>query len=196
MALALAITGMQPSEKMLEQLTEEAKRTTLILTKDERDFIDLMRNEGKEPGIKQLFSKMLDIYRKMMIYDWHFPGEYYCGISRVALVNAEILSILIQNMPKETWRDVGKKIGEILKVSMETTIGVDASKQENWEKVFERLSIQGFGHFSLKDKYLLIKAPFLNDALLLEGVLEGIFSVKLETKNFVPPLVFEIKTPV
>jgi hypothetical protein len=187
---------MQPSEKMLEQLTEEAKRTTLILTKDERDFIDLMRNEGKEPGIKQLFSKMLDIYRKMMIYDWCFPGEYYCGISRVALVNVEILNILIQNMPKETWRDTGKKIGEILKVSMETTIGVDASKQENWAKVFERLSVQGFGHFSLKDKYVLIRAPFLNEALILEGMLESIFDIKLETKNFVPPLVFEIKAPV
>jgi hypothetical protein len=155
-----------------------------------------MRTEGKESGIKQLFSKMLDIYRKMMIYDWHFPGEYYCGISRVALVNVEILSILIQNMPKETWHDTGKKIGEVLKVSMETTIGVDVSKQENWTMAFERLSVQGFGYFSLKDKYLLVKAPFLNDALILEGILEGIFDLELETKNFVSPLVFEIKTPV
>jgi hypothetical protein len=187
---------MQPSEKMLEQLSDEAKRTTLVLSKDERDFIDLMRAEGKESGIKSLFSKMLDIYRKMMIYDWRFPGEYYCGISRVALVNVEILSILIQNMPKETWRDTGKKIGEVLKVSMETTIGVDVSKQENWTAVFERLSVQGFGYFSLKDKYILIKTPFLNEVLILEGMIEGIFGVKLEAKNFVPPFVFEIKASV
>jgi hypothetical protein len=187
---------MQPSEKRLEQLTEEAKRTTVILKKDERNFIDFILNENKESGIKQLFSKMLDIYRKMMIYDWRFPGEYYCGISRVALVNVEILNILIQNTPKENLYDTCKKMGEVLKISMETTIGVDASKQENWDAVFERLSIQGFGHFALKGKYLLIRVPFLNDSLFWEGLLEGLFGVKMETKNSVSPLVFEIKAPV
>jgi len=187
---------MQPSEKRIEQLTEKTKRTTIILQKDERKFIDFILNENKESGIKQLFSKMLGIYRKMMIYDWRFPGEYYCGISRVALVNVEILNILLQNMPKEKCHDTGKKIGAVLKISMETTIGVDASKQENWEAVFERLSIQGFGHFSLKDKYLLIKVPFLNDTLFWEGLLNGLFDVKMETKNSVAPFVFEIKPSI
>jgi len=184
---------MQPSEKRLEQLTEDTKRTTIILTKDERNFIDFIIHEHSESGIKQLFSKMLEIYRKMMIYDWRFPGEYYCGISRVAFVNAEIINILIQNTPKENLRDTGKKIGEVLKISMETTIGIDASKQENWEAVFERLSIHGFGHFSQKDTYLLIRVPFLNETLLWEGLLESLFGVKLETKNSVSPLVFEMK---
>ncbi|MDR2700491.1 MAG: hypothetical protein LBC12_06805 [Nitrososphaerota archaeon] len=187
---------MQPSEKRLEQLKEEEKRTTLILKKDERDFVDRLIREGKESGIKQLISKMLDVYRSMMIYDWRFPGEYYCGISRVAFVNVELLSILIQNIPKEKLYDTGKKIGDALKVSMEATIGVDAFKQKNWEAIFTRLSIQGFGYFYLKDKYLLLKTPFLNDVLLWEGILEGLFDITLETKNFVPPLVFEIKPTV
>ena len=185
---------MQPSEKRLEQLTEEAKRTTIILKKDERNFIDFIINEGKESGIKQLFSKMLDIYRKMMIYDWQFPGEYYCGISRVALVNVEVFNILIQNTPKENLYDIGKKMGEVLKISMETTIGVDTFNQENWLVVFERLSVQGFGYLSLKGKYLLLRVPFFNDHLLWGGLLEGLLGVKLETKNSVSPLVFEIKT--
>jgi hypothetical protein len=185
---------MQPSEKRLKQLTEAAKRTTIVLSKDERNFVDFILNEGKESGLKQLFSKLLDIYRKMMIYDWQFPGEYYCGISRVALVNVELLSILTQNVPKENLFDVGKKTGEVLKLSIETTIGVDSSKQENWEVVFERLSVQGFGYFSLKDNYLLIRSPFFTETLLWEGLLEGLFGVKLETRNSVSPLVFEVKT--
>jgi len=194
--MPIAITGMQASKRKPEQPAEhneEAKRTTIILDKDERDFIDQLIKDGKEPGIKPLISKMLDVYRSMMIYDWRFPGEYYCGISRIAFVNVELINILVQNIPKEKWHDIGKKMGDALKVSMETTLGVDASKQENWEAVFTRLRVQGFGDFFLKDKYLLLKTPFLNDAPLWEGILEGLFGIKLETKNSVPPLVFEIK---
>ena len=72
-------------------------------------------------------------------------------------------------------------------------MALDASKQENWEAVFTRLRVQGFGDFYLKDKYLLLKTPFLYDAEIWEGILEGLFGIKLETKNSVPPLVFEIK---
>ncbi|MDR0318543.1 MAG: hypothetical protein LBI09_00710 [Nitrososphaerota archaeon] len=186
---------MQPSEKRLEQLSDEAKRTTIVLEKDERNFIDFILKEDKESGIKHLFSKMLEIYRKMMIYDWKFPGEYYCGISRVALVNIEIFNILIQNTPKKNLPEVGKKIGEVLKLSMETTLGIASSKQENWEIVFERLSIQGFGYFSLKDKYLLIRAPFFSDPVLWEGILDSLFDVKSETKNATAPFVFELTIP-
>jgi len=192
------IIGMQRSNKKLEEMTErgdEAKRTTIILEKDERDFIDSLIREGKEPGIKPLISKMLDVYRSMMIYDWRFPGEYYCGISRIAFVNVELINILIQQTPKERWREIGKKMGDALKVSMETTLGIDASKQEKWEDVFKRLRVQGFGDFYLKDKYLLLKTPFINDAEIWEGLLEGLFAIKLETKNSMPPLVFEIKNP-
>ena len=105
------ISGMQgfnvqdDKKKRLEELVnkgeETTKRTTVILEKEERDFIDKLIQEGKEPGIKPLISKMLNVYRSMMIYDWHFPGEYYCGISRIALVNVELLNILIQYIPKE-----------------------------------------------------------------------------------------------
>jgi hypothetical protein len=188
---------MQASNKRLDQQTpersEEAKRTTIILEKEEREFIDSLIREGKEPGIKPLISKMLEVYRSMMIYDWRFPGEYYCGISRIAYVNVELLNILIQQIPREKWRDIGKKMGDALKVSMETTLGVDAAKQENWEAVFRRLSVQGFGDFIQKDKYLLLKIPFINEALIWEGILEGLFGIRLETKNSIPPLVFEIK---
>src|SRR4030065_2232691 len=96
--------------KRLEEMVnkdEAAKRTTIILEKDEREFIDSLIKEGKEPGIKTLISKMLDVYRSMMVYDWRFPGEYYCGISRIAFVNVEILNVLIQNNPKEKWRGIG-----------------------------------------------------------------------------------------
>jgi hypothetical protein len=193
--MAKAITDMQPSKKKPDQPehSEEARRTTIILEKDERDFIDQLIRDGKEPGIKPLISKMLDVYRSMMIYDWRFPGEYYCGISRIAFVNVELINIMIQNIPKDKWHDIGKKMGDALKVSMETTLGVDPAKQENWEAVFTRLRVQGFGDFYQKDKYLLLKTPFLNDSTLWEGILEGLLGIKLDTRNSVPPLVFEIK---
>jgi hypothetical protein len=182
-------------EDMVNKDEESTKRTTIILDKDERDFIDQMIKEGKEPGIKPLISKMLDVYRSMMIYDWRFPGEYYCGISRIAFVNVELLSILIQQIPKEKWRGIGKEMGVALKVSMETTLGLEAARRENWESIFKRLRVQGFGDFYLKDKYLLLKTPFIGYPELWEGLLEGLFDVELDMKNSVPPLVFEIKTP-
>jgi len=193
------ITNMQEADKkrlkeMINKDEETTKRTTIILEKDERDFIDSLIKEGKEPGIKPLISKMLDVYRSMMIYDWRFPGEYYCGISRIAFVNVELLNILIQQVPKDEWRGIGKKMGDALKVSMETTLGIKTAQQENWENVFKRLRVQGFGDFYLKDKYLLIKTPFIGNAEILMGILEGLFEIELDMKTSVPPLVFEIKT--
>jgi hypothetical protein len=181
-------------EEMVTKNEETTKRTTIILEKEERDFIDQLIKEGKEPGIKPLISKMLDVYRSMMIYDWRFPGEYYCGISRIAFVNVELLNILIQQIPKQKWRDVGKTMGDALKVSMETTLDLKTSQQENWESVFKRLRVQGFGDFYLKDKYILIKTPFIGYPELWEGILEGMFEIELDMKTTAPPFVFEIKT--
>jgi len=178
----------------LDKDNETTKRTTIILDKDERDYIDSLIKEGKEPGIKPLISKMLDIYRSMMVYDWHFPGEYYCGISRIAFVNAELLNILIQQIPREKWLEIGKRIGYALKVSMETTLGIQTTQQDSWEDVFKRLRVQGLGDFYRKDKYLLVKMPFIGDAEIMMGILEGLFGIELDMKTAVAPLVFEIKT--
>jgi len=179
-----------PKEK-----SEETKRTTIILEKSEREFIESLIKDGKEPGIKPLISKMLDIYRSMMIYDWHFPGEYYCGISRIALVNVELFNILTQQIPKERWLEIGEKMGDALKVSIQSTLGIDAGEQQNWEKIFERLKVQGFGDFYLKDKFLLLKTPFINDCEIWKGIMERLLGAELETRNSAPPLVFEIKKP-
>jgi hypothetical protein len=183
-------------KKHLEEMVnknEAAKRTTIILEKDEREFIDKLIREGKEPGIKPLISKMLDVYRSMMIYDWRFPGEYYCGISRIAFVNVELLEILIQQTPKEKWRENGRLMGEALRISIETTLGLQTTNQANWASVFNRLRVQGFGDIYMKDKYILIKTPFISNSEIWAGLLEGLFDLKLDMKTTAPPLVFEIK---
>jgi hypothetical protein len=172
---------------------DKPKRTTIILEKSEREFIESLIKEGKEPGIKPLISKMLDIYKNMMIWDWRFPGEYYWGISRIAFVNVELFNILTQQMPKEKWREIGEKMGFALRVSIQSTIGIEGIEQGKWEKVFKQLKVQGFGDFFLKDKFLLIKTPFINDCEIWRGMMEGLLSVELESRNSVPPLVFEIK---
>jgi hypothetical protein len=188
---------MLDSRKRLQEITQknqEPKRTTIILDKDEREYINQLLKQGKEPGIKPLFSKMFDVYRSMMIYDWRFPGEYYSGISRIAFVNVEIINILTHQIPKDKWRDVGKQIGQALKISIQTTLDLDPAQQVNWEEVFQRLRVQGFGDFYLKDKYLLLKTPFINDSQIWEGLMEGLLEVKLETRNSTTPLVFEIQS--
>ena len=181
-------------EEMVNKDEKTTKRTTIILEKEDREFIDSLIKEGKEPGIKTLISKMLDVYRSMMIYDWRFPGEYYCGISRIAFVNVELLTILIQQIPKEKWREIGKKMGDALKVSMEATLGLQAARRENWESIFKRLKVQGFGDLYLRDKYLIIKTPVIIDSEIWKGILEGLFEIELDMKTTVPPLVFEVKT--
>jgi hypothetical protein len=183
----------QRSHYAPKEKSEETKRTTIILEKSEREFIESLIKDGKESGIKPLISKMLEIYRSMMIYEWHFPGEYYCGISRIALVNVELFNTLTQQIPKEKWREIGEKMGDALKVSIQSTLGIEANEQQNWEKIFERLKVQGFGDFYLKDKFLLLKNPFINDCEIWKGIMEGLLSLELETRNSVPPLVFEIK---
>jgi hypothetical protein len=193
------ITTMQEDkEKKLEEMIKKnersAKRTTIILEKEEREFIDSLIREGKEPGIKPLISKMLDVYRSMMIYDWRFPGgEYYVGISRIAFINLEFINILIQYIPEEKWREIGRKMGEAAKVSMEATLGIQTVNREKWQEVFKRLRVQGFGDFYMRDKYILIKTPFINETDIWAGFLEGLLNIELDVKTSSPPLVFEIK---
>jgi len=187
----------EDQEKKLDEMIRKnggsAKRTTIILEKEEREFVDQLIREGKEPGIKPLISKMLDVYRSMMIYDWRFPGEYYCGISRIAFVNVELLNILIQHIPDEEYRIIGRNMGDALKISIETTLDIQTVNREKWPEVFKRLRVQGFGDIYLKDKYMLIKTPFINEAEIWAGFLEGLLNIKLDVKTASPPLVFEIK---
>lgn len=189
-------TMQEDKEKKLKEMIGKdeggARRTTIILEKDEREYVDSLIREGKEPGIKPLISKMLDVYRSMMVYDWRFPGEYYCGISRIAFVNVELLNILIQNTPRDKWREIGKKMGEAMRVSIETTLGIQTQEREKWGDVFKRLRVQGFGDFYLKDKYILIKTPFINESDIWAGLLEGLLDIDLDVKTTSSPLVFEI----
>jgi hypothetical protein len=187
----------EDKEKRLRELTqkggESARRTTIILEKEEREFIDSLIREGKEPGIKPLISKMLDVYRSMTVYDWRFPGEYYCGISRIAFVNVELINILIQHVAKEEYREIGRNMGEATKVSIETTLGIKGAEREKWPDVFKRLRVQGLGDFYLRDKYILIKTPFINEAQIWAGFLESLLGVELDVKTSSQPLVFEIR---
>ena len=156
---------------------QSVKRTTIILDKEEREYIDSLIKKGREPGIKPLISKMLDVYRSMRIYDWKFPGEYYIGISRVAFLNVEFIDILLKYIPKEKWREVGQKMGEMAKVSMEASIDIETTNRERWSEVFKRLRVQGFGDFYLKDKFIIIRTPLISNSQFLCGFIESLLGV-------------------
>ncbi len=171
------------------------KRTTIILDEEEREYIDSLIKKGREPGIKPLISKMLDVYRSMRIYDWKYPGgEYYIGISRVAFINVEFLDILLKYIPEEKWREAGKKIGEIAKVSMEASINIETTNREKWADVFKRLRVQGFGDFYLKDKFVIVRTPIISNSEVWSGFLESLLGVSLEARTVTPPLIFEVKS--
>jgi len=171
---------------------QTVKRTTIILDEEERKFIDQLIKDGKEPGIKPLISKMLDVYRSMAIYDWKFPGEYYCGISRIAFINNEFINILLQHIPKEKLREIGQQIGEAIRVSMEANLNIQTTNPEKWPEVFKRLRVQGLGDFYTRDKYVIVKAPFINDSELIAGILENLLGRKLTVKTVNPPFIYEI----
>ena len=180
-------------ETMMKSNKPKPKRTTIILEPEERKYVDSLIQEGKESGIKSLISKMLDIHKKLMIDDWRFPGEYYSGISRIAFVNVELINIMLNQIPKEKWINLGQEIGKAIKISIKTILNIQVSEIRDWKPIFDRLSIQGFGDFFLKDKYILIKNPFINYANLWQGILEGMLDIKLSAKANLPPLVFQIE---
>ena len=159
---------------------------------EDREYIDSLIEQGREPGIKPLISKMLDVYRSMKIYDWKFPGEYYIGISRVAFLNVEFIDILLKYIPENKWQEVGHKIGEMAKVSLEASIDIETSSREKWPQVFKRLRVQGFGDFYLKDKFVIIRTPLINNSEFLCGIIESLLGNSLETRTLTPPLVYEI----
>jgi hypothetical protein len=190
--MQLDIPNMQPAENAPQDKKEHVRRTTIILEENERKYIDKLIHEGKEAGIKQLVSKMLDVYRSMMIYDWKYPGEYYAGISRIAFVNIEFINILLQYIPPEQHYDVGRKVGEAAKISMETALNLNTSNQEQWPEIFKRLRIQGLGDFYQKDKYIVIKTPYINNIEMQHGYLETLLGTTLDSRTTNPPYVFEI----
>jgi hypothetical protein len=180
---------------MTKETKEAVKRTTIILEDEERKYIDDLIREGREPGIKPLISKMLDIYRSMSVYDWRFPGEYYVGVSRVAFVNVEFINTLLQYIPESKWREVGQKMGEAARISMEATLDLQTTSKEKWDDVFKRLRVQGFGDFYPRDKYFIVKAPFISNSEVLCGFLEKLLDVQLEIRTPTAPLVFAILEP-
>jgi len=177
---------------MAKESKDAVRRTTIILDDDERKYIDQLIKEGREPGIKPLISKMLDIYRSMSVYDWRYPGEYYVGVSRVAFVNVEFINTLLQYIPQDKWQEVGRRIGEAARISMEATLDIETTAKEKWDDVFKRLRVQGFGDFYPRDKYFIVKAPFINNAEVLCGFLETLLDVQLEVRTPTAPFVFAI----
>ena len=77
--------------------------------------------------------------------------------------------------------------------TMETTLGIQAENPEKWADIFKRLRVQGFGDPYLKDKYILIKSPFITEPEIWAGLLEGLLNIKLDVKTAGQPFVFEIK---
>jgi hypothetical protein len=171
---------------------KQVRRTTIILEEEERQYIDRLVKEGKEPGMKQLINKMLDVYRSMMIYDWKYPGEYYSGISRIAFVNIEFISTLLQYIPVDKHYEAGRRVGEAAKISLDTTLDLDTTQREKWPEVFKRLRIHGLGDFFQRDKYVIVKTPYINNSELQRGYLETLLGTTLSTRTITAPYIYEI----
>ncbi len=169
-----------------------AKRTTIIFEEGDRQYLEQLIKDGKEPGIKPFISKMFDVYRSMAIYDWKFPGEYYVGVSRVAFFSQENLGVLVDLLPKDKLEETGRRLGEFTGIAVEASQNLNPRKKENWPKVLERLRIFGYGDLMLRDNFIVAKNPFITNLTVLEGFLEGVLGCALEPRITTSPIVFEI----
>ncbi|UCG37182.1 MAG: hypothetical protein JSV64_02600, partial [Candidatus Bathyarchaeota archaeon] len=95
-------------------------------------------------------------------------------------------------VPAEQHQEIGRKAGEAARISMEATLGIDPLRREKWQEVFKRLRIQGLGDFYKKDKYIIIKAPYINNQEVQRGYLEALLGVNLENRTSNPPFVYEV----
>jgi len=168
------------------------RRTTVIFDEKDRQYLEQLIREGKEPGIKPFISKMFDVYRSMAMYDWKFPGEYYVGISRVAFFSQENLQLLVDMIPEDQLLSTGQKLGETTAISIEASQNIDPHKKENWAKVLERLRIFGYGDLILREEYIVAKNPFINNITFLTGFLQGVLGSTLEARITTSPIVFEV----
>jgi len=177
---------------MVREARLVGKRTTVIFDQKDRQYLETLIRDGKEPGIKPFIAKMVDVYRTMAIHDWKFPGEYYIGISRAAFFSQQDIQLMIDLIPEENRREAAQKIGEVTAVSIRASLNIDPHKKENWPTVLERLRVFGYGDLTLRDDYIVVKNPFISNLTFLTGFLEGVLEVKLEPKITTSPLVFEI----
>ena len=168
------------------------KRTTIIFDQRDRQYLEQLIRDGKEVGIKPFITKMMDVYRTIGIQDWKFPGEYYIGMSRSAFFSQQNIQQMIDLIPPEKQRDAAHSIGEITGISLHAGLNLDPHKRENWSKILDRLRILGYGDLMLRDDYIVVRNPFINNLTFLTGFLEGVLNSKLVAKLTTSPLVFEI----
>ena len=168
------------------------KRTTVIFDQRDRQYLETLIRDGKEPGIKPFIAKMVDVYRTMAIHDWKFPGEYYIGISRAAFFSQQDIQLMIDLIPEEGRRSAAHKIGEVTALSIQASLNIDPHQRENWPTVLELLRVFGYGDLTLRDDYIVVKNPFISNLTFLTGFLEGVLDSTLEPKITTSPLVFEI----
>jgi len=177
---------------MVREAPMVGKRTTVIFDQRDRQYLETLIRDGKEPGIKPFIAKMVDVYRTMAIHDWKFPGEYYIGISRAAFFSQQDIQLMIDLIPEEDRRSAARKIGEVTALSVQASLNIDPHQRENWTTVLERLRVFGYGDLTLRDDYIVVKNPFISDLTFLTGFLEGALGSTLEPKITTSPLVFEI----
>ncbi len=168
------------------------KRTTVIFDEQDRQYLEQLIREGKEPGIKPFIAKMFDVYRNMAMYDWKFPGEYYVGMSRVAFFSQENLQHLVELIPENKLRETGRKLGEITAISIEASQNFDTHKKENWPKALERLGVFGYGDLVLRESSLIAKNSFISNLAFLTGFLEGVLGATLKARIITSPIVFDV----
>ena len=167
------------------------RRTTVILDEKDREYLNELIEKGEEQGVKPFLSKMMGIYRELSIYDWKYPGEYYCGFSRVALFSRENLDILIESLPKDEYRKIGERMGNSTASSFRANLNIEPTQRENWTKVLERLSLLGYGEVTLRGNAIMAKNPFINDIEILLGFMEGLLGCSFVAKTTISPIIIE-----
>lgn len=176
---------------MVEQ--KEVRRTTIILEDKDREYLANLIKGGKETGFKTFVTKMFDVYRSLGMEEWKYPGIYYRGISRIAILTQEIFELLVGMIPDTKIVDLGKQIGETLSTMFRTGTELNTKRRDNWPDAFKQLGIMGFGEFIFKDSLIVVRDPFIVNNKMLVAFLEGFLGAKLQPRTTSSPFVIEVQ---
>ena len=176
--------------------SDEAKRTTIILERSEREYIEQLIKDGKEPGIKPLISKMLSHLQK--------PQHRRLAIPR---------RILLRNQPHSHRKRRNDKHHHPIRtqrqmVRSRQTHGRRTQslhpihprprppKKENWEQIFQTTKSPRPRRPLPKRQIHTNKNPS-NQRLQKSGKAcsKDLLGIEFEVRNPMVPLVFEIKQP-
>jgi hypothetical protein len=160
-------------------MEQHTKKTTIDLPQSVYDFITRMINEGKEKSLRDMFLKLIDIYRWLDIGSWRLDdGILQTHMVRWIIMSDADMRIFEEHLTAEERHDVGLTIGKMWAEAWNArarTWDGDLTKRDNWNHVVETWKVVGWGSLDFNEGLNRIRIiDSLFSVETIAGVLEGL----------------------